>query len=161
MNKVCKFFGTFCYLGLIPIAPGTFGTLGAAILAIALWKMNLGGLTTWVSCLFIACALTVWSGNWAEKEYEKKDPQIIVMDEAAGFFLSILAFKPSYPTFICGFVLFRFFDILKPFPVKKFEALPGGWGILCDDLMAGVYAFIVTVIISYFWPACCIVPIFW
>ena len=84
------------------------------------------------------------SRPWAEREFGRRDPQPFVMDEVAGQWVALLALPPSgiSPIWFAagGWFLFRVFDVLKPFPIRKLERLPAGWGIVTDDLMAGVYA---------------------
>jgi phosphatidylglycerophosphatase A len=81
----------------------------------------------------------VWSGNVVEKDWGE-DSSKVVVDEVAGMCISLLFVKMSTAALITGFVLFRFFDIAKPFGVRKMENFPGGWGVMADDVLAGVYA---------------------
>jgi phosphatidylglycerophosphatase A len=136
--------------GKMPFAPGTFGTLAAAGLLVLLYRaiathgpgvwngVLLAGVVVW------SLATIGWSGRAIEL-YGKKDPQAVVSDEAAGIFLTML-FLPMWPGWQelwvigAGFFWFRFFDITKFFPARQLERLPGGWGILMDDLAAGIYA---------------------
>jgi phosphatidylglycerophosphatase A len=138
-------------LGFLPIAPGTWGSLPTAIIfyllcacAAPLAEINVIMLALAVigsvSCIVYASASIAATS--------KLDPSEVVMDEFAGqavTFLSLTALAPHTAIIaaILGFLLFRFFDILKPWPVYKLEALPAGLGILADDLMAGLYAAIV------------------
>ncbi len=98
--------------------------------------------------LALACLLCVLLGPWAEKYWGREDPSRFVLDEVAGFFLTLLLFWPFvaskgpdvFLTTLLAFVATRIFDIVKPFPARHLEALPGGWGILLDDLAASLYA---------------------
>ncbi len=91
-------------------------------------------------------ALGVWSGNKVEPLWGK-DHGRVVIDELSGIFISLLFVPVTIPYLIAAFVLFRFFDIAKPLFIRKLEALPGGWGVMADDVLAGVYANIVLQVI--------------
>lgn len=144
--------------GCLRPAPGTWASLLAAILFALLW--TLGGLVhaprlaldgVLLSGVVLASRLTVSWGRWAMAHYQCKDPCEVTLDEFAGQWVALL-FVPlglmaSAWSLACvfggQFLLFRFFDILKPPPARQLEALPAGWGILLDDLFAGLYANVV------------------
>jgi phosphatidylglycerophosphatase A len=134
--------------GLIPGAPGTYGTIVAIPLAWALGKIN-----EWV---FIAAILVVTAvGSWAADVYckatKRADNQQIVIDEVAGYLLTLVAVTRSWPNLIIGFVLFRLFDIWKPPPVRWIDRhVHGGFGVVADDLGAGVYGAICLWLIDHF-----------
>ena len=133
-------------LGYLPIAPGTWGSLaGVAIFLLA-------GLTAWPLMTALIClagvlifsVLNVVLGPWACSHYGAKDPSPVVIDEVAGYLVAVL-FLPIdganlYYSAACAFFAFRIFDIIKPPPARRLERLRAGWGILADDLMAGLYA---------------------
>ncbi|MCK6481532.1 MAG: phosphatidylglycerophosphatase A [Planctomycetes bacterium] len=122
-------------LGFLPLVPGTFGTVAGVLVALVTFGQGP------LHALLGACVLTVLLGPAACRAAGRKDPSSVVMDEVAGVLLA-LAFTPD-PTPLqaaWGFLFFRAFDILKPFPGRRLERLPGGWGILLDDLAAGFYA---------------------
>ena len=96
-----------------------------------------------------ATALGVWSGNIVEPLWGK-DHSRVVIDEVAGLFVSLLFVPVTIPYILTGFVLFRFFDIAKPLLIRRLEALPGGWGVMADDILAGIYANVVLQVIIYF-----------
>lgn len=131
-------------LGYAPIAPGTVGALpavGAFIIVASLVPAGSQGFVLFV--LFLGtCCLAAPLGNWAERHWGKKDPGYFVLDEVAGFFLTVLLFRcdPVLVNAVAAFVAARFFDVVKPPPGRSLENLPGGWGILLDDLMSSVYA---------------------
>lgn len=133
-------------LGKLPVAPGTFGSLPPVILyqvfgflwpAVNVYAMaSVAILFSWF-CVQFAPAVIRRTGQ--------SDPREVVADETAGQALTLLAIALMGPAHICntavlGFVLFRLFDIAKPWPIRKLEILPAGWGILADDLAAGLYA---------------------
>jgi len=131
-------FASWFGAGLMPLAPGTFGTLTALPLVLVLNHM--GELYEGLA-LFFLVPLAVWSSSLSERCLGRNDPPEVVVDEVAGFLLTLFLLPLSWLTLCLGFVLFRFFDILKPFPIRWFEKnLRGGTGIVLDDLMAGIYA---------------------
>jgi phosphatidylglycerophosphatase A len=123
--------------GFSPIAPGTAGSLvGLALF----WPLQWAGV--WVQ--LAATAVLYFAGVAASarlaRRLGRKDPGAAVVDEVVGMWVSLL-FLPFTPaTAAAGFVLFRVLDVFKPYPARQFEALPGGWGIMTDDVMAGIYA---------------------
>ncbi len=131
-----KLLGSCLGLGYIKKAPGTFGSIPGIILFLLTRNMQ-----TWVQILvfMIFCLLAIGIAEKIEKIDRSKDPEEVVIDEAAGMWLSLfLIWDASILTIIAGFVLFRLFDILKPFPVNLFQTFRGGTGILADDLAAGM-----------------------
>ncbi len=86
-------------------------------------------------------ALGVWAAGHAERFFDRIDPGEVVIDEVVGQIITFLA-RPDAPGkyLLAGFILFRIFDVVKPFPVRRAERLPGGWGIMLDDVVAGVYS---------------------
>jgi phosphatidylglycerophosphatase A len=132
-------------VGYSPIAPGTLGTLVAipvyyflSEIPFPLYEITLTGF------FFVA----VWASENAEKYFAKKDDTKIVIDEMIGFFITMLWVTKTPLFILAGFVLFRFFDILKPFPIRRFEKAKGGFGVVLDDVLAGIYANIILQIIS-------------
>ena len=95
-----------------------------------------------------------WAAHVAEPMLGKKDPGAIVIDEVAGMTLSVLWVPLTIPVLLAGFVLFRVFDVVKPFPANRLQALHGGVGVMIDDLVAGLYALIVLVVLRALlgWP---------
>lgn len=128
-----SWFGT----GLMPFAPGTFGTL--ASLPVVMASRHLGSLYAAIF-LFLFILLAVWASGLSRDLMGCDDPAEVVIDEVVGFLVSLFLVPYSWRTFAMAFVFFRVFDIWKPFPIKRLERLGGGVGIVLDDLMAGVYA---------------------
>jgi phosphatidylglycerophosphatase A len=126
-------FGFFDYLSPLEILPNSNHMLWARALWVATWMLPL--------TLFIAAA-GVWASSQVEKRFAEKDPQYVVIDEVSGQHLTyVLALAlGSWKYLLLGFILFRVFDIWKPFPARRAESLPGGWGIMADDWIAGIYA---------------------
>ncbi|MBI4126013.1 MAG: phosphatidylglycerophosphatase A [Deltaproteobacteria bacterium] len=140
MKKFIMLLATVGGAGKSPIAPGSVGTLAGMLMVSLVHPLpyHLYAITTVVFCL-----LAVWVSSAAATIAGKKDPQDVVIDEVAGLLVT-MAFHPwTWTTAIVGYVAFRLFDTWKPFPCKRFEKFPSGWGIVLDDVMAGVYANIV------------------
>jgi len=137
------------YLGLMPIAPGTFGTLAGVGIYLLVSPYPV---IYWVITAFVIVS-GIWGSGKAESNiFHSKDSPEIVIDEVAGFLVSMAFFQRSdgYIYVIVGFLFFRLFDIWKPWPIKKLQSLPGGWGIMLDDLLAGLYTNIVLLTLYYF-----------
>jgi len=143
---------TSCFgLGFLPLAPGTWGSIPPVLTFAVLSLLDLQPILIFIimfGMAVAASAVCVLMSPDIIRSTGKKDPSQIVADEVAGQAIVFLVIFPTstYQILICsaiGFAAFRFFDILKPFPCKKLENLPSGWGILADDLMAGIYAAIV------------------
>lgn len=143
--------GTGFGSGFFPFAPGTAGTLVAALI----WF----GLSFWVSegCLpgLTAALILVFAGAgiWAAERLEEcwgKDPSRVVVDEMVGVWITLLAVPSGHIWYTLGaFALFRLFDIFKPLGIRRMESLPGGVGVMMDDILSGVYGFIVLIAVRW------------
>ena len=150
MNRFFLLLATGFGVGYSPVAPGTLGTLVAipiyyflSDIPSPLYEITLIG--------FIF--LSVWISENAETSFGKKDDQRIVIDEIIGFLITMLWVPKTVPFIIIGFFLFRFFDILKPFPIRRLEkGLKGGYGVVLDDVAAAVYANIILHLIGRIYP---------
>ncbi len=149
MNRLRLGLVTFGFLGCPPKMPGTVGTLGGVAIAWALAGTEAFLLWTALTCLLLYGLGLALSG-WAEEYARGKDPGFFVLDEVIGYLVAVLwtgaGFQyggPSPLTLLFAFLLFRFFDIVKPGPVRRAESLPGGHGILMDDVVAGALAWVV------------------
>jgi phosphatidylglycerophosphatase A len=144
MIRLAEILATWFGCGYAPFAPGTAGSLGALLPAVAL-SVYWGWPPWWFGVLGFAIALPgIWAADVTAKARNTKDPQLVVIDEVAGQWIAIAGMTAvNWKGWILAFALFRIFDIWKPFPVRKFESLPGGVGIVADDLMAGVYGALV------------------
>ena len=137
---VATFFGA----GLGKPGPGTWGSVAAVLLwAGVAWGIHPAAQTL-LLVLLAGIALTLILGIPAStlvaRESGRKDPQFVVVDEVAGQWIALLGSHASWQHALIALVLFRLFDITKPFPVRQLESLPEGWGIVCDDVAAGLYA---------------------
>jgi phosphatidylglycerophosphatase A len=139
LNFFNKLFGSGFYTGYIPFAPGTFGSLAALII-----YMIPGFENPYI--ILPATVLLVLIGIPAatqfEKFYKMEDPPYCTIDEMAGMWISLFMVPKKVIPVIMAFFLWRIMDILKPFPARKLESLKGGWGVMFDDIAAGVYSLI-------------------
>jgi phosphatidylglycerophosphatase A len=122
--------------GYSPVAPGTAGSLVAAVL---LWLIPFSGPALAVTLVAVVVA-GVWASTRVERLTGAKDPGVIVIDEVAGMIVSVLALPRTPGVLAAAFVLFRIFDVWKPFPARQSQSLGGGAGVMLDDLIAGAYA---------------------
>lgn len=140
MEIILKHIATLGPVGYIPFASGTFGTLVGLILSLII-KPSL----QYQTIIILSCSITgIFAASAAEKIFMQKDSGKIVIDELAGFYVSSFHLPQTSGFLFASFLLFRFFDILKPFPVRSLErSLPGGIGVMADDIMAGIYTNII------------------
>lgn len=141
MNFINKFFVTAFGVGYLPLAPGTWGSIVGALL---IWVATLVDPSFTFSLTFIAAIVVVFFlGVWGSKVVEKEwgeDPTRVVIDEVIGVWIAMLFIPFSWINLFAAFVLFRVFDIAKPFGIRKMEGIGSGWGVMLDDVLAGVYA---------------------
>lgn len=138
MDRLFMALATGFGLGYLPKAPGTWGTLLALPIHYLIVQLPQQG---YIAAIAIIIVIAVLSAGAAEKIIDKPDPGCVVIDEVAGMLITMIAI-PAHPlAWLLAFILFRIFDILKPFPVNFFDQrFHGGLGIVLDDLMAGLYA---------------------
>lgn len=122
-------------------APVASGTVGSFVTVVAIWLLPLTPLRIAVA-LVVVILVGIWAGSRVERVLGKKDPGVIVIDEVAGMLLSVILLPRTIPVLITAFLLFRLFDIWKPFPARESQALTGGVGVMVDDLIAGFYTLI-------------------
>ena len=130
------FIATLGPLGYVRRLPGTVGS--AVGLGIA-WLLSPSPAAQAAACAAVI-ALGVWSSGRASVSLGLKDPPMVIIDEVAGMMLSVALLPATKWVYLAGFLLFRFFDIFKPWPIRRLEQLPGSWGIMADDLLAGLLA---------------------
>lgn len=132
---------TGCYVGRFPIAPGTLGSLIGILVA---WGFSLLIWPLAIVATLVLVLVAVWIAREAENHLQRKDPGCIVIDEIAGQCIALLCLPLTLGTCVAGFFLFRLFDIAKPPPARYLERrLSGGWGVVMDDVAAGIMAHIV------------------
>jgi len=135
-NFLIKTISSFFYIGYLPLIPGTFASLIAALL---IWLLRASPTAHYLGFTALITILGFASATAAETIYKAKDAKYIVIDEIAGMFLS-LAFLPiNSITLFCAFLLFRGFDAVKVYPANRLEQLPGSRGVMLDDIVAGLY----------------------
>ena len=138
VSAVAWTLGTWFGCGRVPKAPGTAGTVGAIPLYLLLVART-GRAGVGIAAM-IATFVGVWAASVIAKQLASKDPQVVVIDEVAGFLVTMVPVRSvSWQAVLSGFVLFRLLDSLKPWPIRRAEKLPGGWGIVLDDVVAGVF----------------------
>jgi len=140
MRFAAKTIATFFGIGFAPLAPGTVASAAAVLLYkgfLHRWSLPL------LFALIAAVAMVgVWASALAAGDFGREDPRAVVIDEVAGQLTALVLCPADWPPLLVGFGLFRAFDILKPFPIRRIERLPGGWGIVADDLAAGALSFL-------------------
>jgi phosphatidylglycerophosphatase A len=163
--RIASVVATVFGVGYLKPGPGTFGSLVGMILSIFLtWWISArpilafrgatdGPASFWRSAwgigyagyilIFVVAAIGVFSSTQMARWVNSKDPQFVVIDEVSGQLITyhiFLDFMLNWKAWLLGFLLFRLFDIWKPFPIRHLEKLPGGWGVMADDWLAGIYA---------------------
>jgi phosphatidylglycerophosphatase A len=139
VTRLAVFIATVGYCGYFPFAPGTVGSAAGLLFYVLVWWS--GSRVVEVALIVGLFAAGVWAGTTAERYFGGVDPGPIVLDEVVGMLITV-AFIPGlgWSGALAGFVLFRIFDVVKPFPAARFERLHGGLGVMADDAMAAVYA---------------------
>ena len=138
-NFLVKAFATVLGVGYLPAAPGTWATVVGVV--IAYYAGN--NLPVYTILLLVFLILGIMATGMIEKQVSQKDPGYLVIDEVVGVMIALWGLPLIWPVMICGFFLFRAFDMFKIYPINRLEAQPGGWGIMLDDCMAGVYTNII------------------
>ena len=131
-----KTIATGLFSGYAPVAPGTAGS-AVVMMAFFFWGDLVAGMG-WIALLVAAFFIAVWTASAMEREWGK-DPGRVVVDEWVGYLVTVAFLPNSFSIAFVAFLLFRLLDIVKPPPARQLERLPGGWGIVADDVMAGVY----------------------
>ncbi len=143
---------TGLFVGKFPKIPGTIGTLVGIFPILIYW--NRGGEYLLLNQIFITLSVFlvgIWASTVVVETFKEKDPDYIVIDEIAGYMVSMIGFAPTWQHLLIAFILFRIFDIFKPPPIKIFEKLPSGLGVMVDDIIAGAYTWIcMYILVSFF-----------
>lgn len=135
-DRLYTMIASVFYIGYLPVAPGTLGSLAA----LALYYFICNNTIIMSAVILIVITLGFMTAGKVEKLFGEKDPGEIIIDEFGGMLISLYRIPPTMGYVVTGFLLFRFFDIVKPRPIKNLEKLKGSFGIMSDDLIAGVYA---------------------
>jgi phosphatidylglycerophosphatase A len=138
VDRVALFLATGFGTGYAPFASGTFGSLPGVLIAYALART--GGAWALAGGALVATVVGLWAADRAARIFGEEDPGRVVVDEIAGQMIALCFLPPTLPVLAGAFFFFRLFDVIKPWPARRLEDLPGGSGIMADDLAAGLYA---------------------
>ncbi len=138
MTRLAVFVATAGYCGYFPFAPGTVGSAAGLLVYLLVWWSHSPFLE--VGLIVVLFALGVWAGTTAEQYFGGIDPGPVVIDEVVGMLITLAFIPVGWSGALTGFLLFRVFDVFKPYPAGRFERLHGGLGVMADDAMAAVYA---------------------
>jgi phosphatidylglycerophosphatase A len=151
MTRLAVPLATWFGCGYFPWGPGTIGSLAAVAIAFALHATLDSGRLTFLALIMLLLLPGIWASTQTARIVAKEDPGMVVVDEVLGQWVTLLgATALNWKSFLAAFVLFRLFDIWKPWPVRNLEKLPEGTGIVADDLAAGVYGALILYIGSKF-----------
>jgi phosphatidylglycerophosphatase A len=138
VTRLAVFVATAGYCGYFPVAPGTVGSAAGLVVYLLVWWAQSPVVEVGLIVgLFLA---GVWAGTTAERYFGGIDPGPIVLDEVVGMLMTLAFIPVGLSGALAGFVLFRIFDVIKPFPARRLESLHGGLGVMADDAMAAIYA---------------------
>jgi phosphatidylglycerophosphatase A len=150
VTRLAVFVATVAYCGYFPIAPGTVGSAAGLVVYLLVWWAQ--SPVVEVGLIVALFAAGVWAGTTAERYFGGIDPGPIVIDEVVGMLMTLAFIPVGWSGAIAGFVLFRIYDVIKPYPAGRFERLHGGLGVMADDAMAAVYANISLRIVMWLLP---------
>lgn len=150
MKRLSLLVATVCGLGYSPIAPGTVGSVAGLLVYLPIRWLGLPAVEA--AAIVVVYLVGAVAATSAERHFGHIDPGPIVVDEVVGMLVTLAFLPVSIAGALAGFVLFRIFDVIKPPPSSQLEALPGGWGVMTDDLMAAIYAHLVLRGMCWLWP---------
>lgn len=151
MTRLAVFVATVGYCGYSPFAPGTVGSAAGLVVYLLVWWTHSPVVET---ALIVALfAVGVWAGTTAEQYFGGVDPGPVVIDEVVGMLVTLAFIPVGLSGAVVGFLLFRVFDVIKPYPAGRLEQLHGGLGVMADDAMAAVYANVSLRIVMWLVPA--------
>jgi phosphatidylglycerophosphatase A len=151
VTRLAVFIATAAYCGYFPIAPGTVGSAAGLVVYLLVWWTR----SPVVEVALIAATFVAgtWASTHAERFFGGIDPGPVVIDEVLGMLITLAFIPAGVSAAVAGFVLFRVFDVIKPYPANRLEKFHGGFGIMADDAMAGVYANIALRLLMWLLPA--------
>ena len=138
MTRLAVFLATAGYCGYFPIAPGTVGSAAGLLVYLIVWWA--GSPIVEIALIAVTFAAGTWAATHAERFFGGIDPGPVVIDEVLGMLVTLALIPVGWSAALTGFVLFRIFDVIKPYPADRLEKFHGGFGIMADDAMAGIYA---------------------
>ena len=151
MTRLAVFLATVGYSGYFPIAPGTVGSAAGLVVYLLVWWTQ--SPIVEVGLIVALFSAGVWASTTAEHYFGGIDPGPIVIDEVVGMLITLAFIPVGWSAALAGFVLFRIFDVIKPYPAGRLEALHGGLGVMADDAMAAVYANLSLRLLMWLLPA--------
>ena len=151
MTRLAVLLATVAYCGYFPVAPGTVGSAAGLVVYLLVWWTRSPAIE--VGLIALTMVAGAWSATHAERFFGGIDPGPVVIDEVLGMLVTLAFIPAGWSAALAGFVLFRIFDVIKPWPANRLEKLHGGFGIMADDAMAGVYANIALRIMMWLLPA--------
>jgi phosphatidylglycerophosphatase A len=151
VTRLAVFVATVAYCGYSPIAPGTAGSAaGLAVYLLVWWSRSA---TIEAGLIALVFAAGTWAATHAERYFGGIDPGPVVVDEVLGMLVTLAFIPVGWSGALAGFFIFRVFDVVKPYPANRLEKLHGGFGIMADDAMAGIYANLTLRLVIWLLPA--------
>jgi len=138
VTRLAVFVATVAYCGYFPFAPGTVGSAAGLVVYLLVWWSHSAAVE--IGLIAGLFAAGVWAGTTAERYFGGIDPGPVVIDEVVGMLITLAFIPVGWSGALAGFLLFRIFDVFKPFPAGRLESLRGGFGVMADDAMAAIYA---------------------
>ena len=151
MTRLAVFLATAGYCGYFPIAPGTVGSAAGLVVYLIVWWTQ--SPIVEVALIAATFAAGTWAATHAERFFGGIDPGPVVIDEVLGMLVTLAFLPVGWSGALAGFFLFRVFDIIKPYPANRLEKFHGGFGIMADDAMAGIYANLALRLLMWVLPA--------
>jgi phosphatidylglycerophosphatase A len=151
VTRLAVFIATVAYCGYFPFAPGTVGSAAGLVVYLLVWWTHSAAVE--VGLIVALFAAGVWAGTTAERYFGGIDPGPVVIDEVVGMLITLAFIPVGWSGALAGFVLFRIFDVIKPFPAGRLESLHGGLGVMADDAMAAIYANVSLRLVIWLLPA--------
>jgi phosphatidylglycerophosphatase A len=151
VTRLAVFLATVAYCGYFPVAPGTAGSAAGLVVYLLVWWTRSPVLE--IALIVATFVVGAWSATHAERFFGAIDPGPVVIDEVLGMLVTLAFLGVGWSGALAGFLIFRVFDVIKPWPANRLETLHGGFGIMADDAMAGVYANLVLRMLIWLLPA--------
>jgi phosphatidylglycerophosphatase A len=151
MSRLAVFIASCAFIGYIPFAPGTFGSIPGLALGLVL-TTSAPAWALWAAIVLLT-AIGVWAATAAEAHFGHKDPGPVVIDEVVGMMITMGGLPLSWTGLVAAFIAFRVCDVIKPFPARQMERLPKGLGVMMDDVLAGAWAYLIVRVLVWAVPA--------
>jgi phosphatidylglycerophosphatase A len=150
MSRLAVLIATFLHVGRFPVAPGTAGSAAGLLLFAAVRAV--GSPAAEIAAIAAVFVAGTWAATEAERAFGRPDPGPVVIAEVLGMLVTLALIPVGLSGALIGFVLFRVFDVIKPWPANRLEEVPGGLGVMSDDLAAGIYANVALRLIAWLAP---------